>query len=64
DHPVPLAIFDDAGRELARETLPAPTPDGGFAEVAFALPPGSRPVLHTQASAPYRAFHWFVLQPE
>ncbi|HET7505061.1 MAG TPA: hypothetical protein VFK02_28780 [Kofleriaceae bacterium] len=64
DHPVPLAIVDDAGRELARETLPAPTLDGAFAEVVFALPPGSPSVLHTRASAPYRAFHWFVLQPE
>jgi len=47
-----------------RATLPAPTASGGFAEVAFALPAGARTALHTEASAPYRAFHWFVLQPE
>jgi len=59
-----LRILDDDDRELARATLPAPTASGGFAEVAFALPAGARTALHTEASAPYRAFHWFVLQPE
>jgi hypothetical protein len=64
DRPVPLRVLDDAGRELARATLPAPTADGAFAEVTFALPAGTPTVLHTEASGPYRAFHWFVLQPE
>ncbi|HEX7836794.1 MAG TPA: hypothetical protein VF469_04990, partial [Kofleriaceae bacterium] len=64
EHAVPLRILDAADRELARAVLPAPAADGSFAEVAFALPAGTPAVLHTQASAPYRAFHWFVLQPE
>jgi hypothetical protein len=64
EHAVWLRILDDADRELARAVLPAPAADGHFAEVAFALPAVTSPVLHTQASAPYRAFHWFVLQPE
>jgi len=64
EHPVGLRILDDAGREVARATLPAPTADGAFAEVSFALPAGTSPVVRTEASAPYRAFHWFVLQPE
>ncbi|HEY0477817.1 MAG TPA: hypothetical protein VGD37_09845 [Kofleriaceae bacterium] len=64
EHAVALRILDGAGRELARATLPAPTAAGGFAEVAFALPAGSSPELRTEAPAPYRAFHWFALQPE
>ena len=59
--PVPLRILDGDGRELAAATLPAP--DGRFAEVAFELPAGARD-LATAAGAPYRAFHWFALQPE
>jgi hypothetical protein len=64
---VALRILDATGREVARATLPAP--GGAFAEVTFALPAGAlpagaSPVLHAEASAPYRAFHWFVLQPE
>jgi hypothetical protein len=61
---VPLRLLDDADREVARATLPAPTAGGAFAEVTFALPAGTSSVLHTEASAPYRAFHWFVLQSE
>jgi hypothetical protein len=64
DHPVPLRILDPAGRELARATLPPTPADGGFAEVGFALPAGTPPALRIEASSPYRAFHWFVLQPE
>jgi hypothetical protein len=63
---VPLRILDGAGRELARASL-APSPDAGFVEVSFAIPAGALPAqarLHTEALAPYRAFHWFVLQPE
>lgn len=59
--PVPLRILDGDGRELAAATLPAP--DGRFAEVAFELPAGARDLV-TAAGAPYRAFHWFALQPE
>jgi hypothetical protein len=64
EHPVPLRVLDDAGHELARAMLPAPASDGGFIEVTFALSAGAPPVLHTEAPSPYRAFHWFVLQPE
>ena len=59
---VPLRLLDDAGRELARATLPAP--DGRFVEISFALPAGAPRVVRTEAASPYRAFHWFVLQPE
>jgi hypothetical protein len=59
--PVPLRLLGPDGRELAAATLPAP--DGRFAEVAFELPAGTREVA-TAAPAPYRAFHWFALQPE
>jgi hypothetical protein len=64
EHPVSLRILDAGEREIARATLPAPTASGAFVEITFALPAGSSSVLHTEASAPYRAFHWFVLQPE
>jgi len=64
DRPVPLRLLDAAGRELARATLPPAAPDGAFIEVAFALPAGAPAALHIAASAPYRVFHWFVLQPE
>ena len=37
---------------------------GTFIEVAFELPPGAPSSLEVSATAPYRAFHWFVLQPE
>jgi len=62
DRPVVLRILDDTDREFARATLPPAT--GRFAEVVFALPAGTPAVLHTRAAGPYRAFHWFVLQPE
>ena len=62
DRAVVLRILDEADRELARATLPPAT--GRFAEVVFALPVGTPAVLHTRAAGPYRAFHWFVLQPE
>ncbi|HEX3759407.1 MAG TPA: hypothetical protein VHW23_11910, partial [Kofleriaceae bacterium] len=65
EHVVLLRILDDTGRELARGSLPPP--DGSFVEVSFAIPAGALPAqarLHGEASAPYRAFHWFVLQPE
>ena len=62
DRAAQLRVLDDAGRELARATLPVP--DGRFAEVSFALPAGASRVLRTEASSAYRAFHWFVLQPE
>ena len=62
DHPVELGLYDDADRELGKATLGVP--DGAFVEVAFELPAGVATHLHTVAAAPYRAFHWFVLQPE
>ncbi|HEY0193299.1 MAG TPA: hypothetical protein VGC42_19410, partial [Kofleriaceae bacterium] len=60
--PVALEILDDADRVLARNVLPAPA--GPFQEVAFELPANTPRQLHTRAAAPYRAFHWFILQPE
>lgn len=59
-----VRVLDDAGRELARATVPPPSADGSFVEVAFAIAAGAPTTVHTEASAAYRAFHWFVLQPE
>jgi hypothetical protein len=55
-----LRVLDDGGRELAvLHVYPA---DGAFVEVGVAVPATAR--LRVEASAPYRAFHWFALQPE
>jgi hypothetical protein len=61
--PVAIGLYDDAGTPLARATLPAPS--GAFVEVVFEVR-ATRSSLHvvTQALAPYRVFHWFVLQPD
>jgi len=60
---VAIGLYDDAGAPLAHATLPAPT--GNFVEVAFDVR-ATRASLQvvTQAFAPYRVFHWFVLQPD
>ncbi|HUJ58065.1 MAG TPA: hypothetical protein VLX92_06220 [Kofleriaceae bacterium] len=61
--PVELRLY--AGdTQLGAVVLPAPA--GQFVELAFALPaPGASELeLRTEAKAPYRVFHWFVLQPE
>lgn len=62
DHPVELRLLDDDDRVLGTKTIAIP--DGAFDEIEFALPAGTPTHLHTQAPAPYRSFHWFVLQPE
>ncbi|MGN6108664.1 MAG: hypothetical protein ACTHU0_26395, partial [Kofleriaceae bacterium] len=59
--PVELVLLDASGRELARTTLAAPT--GAFVEYVFELPAGIDRIT-TSARAPYRAYHWFALQPE
>jgi hypothetical protein len=60
-----MRLFE-SDTELAHLTIAPPT--GTFAELAFELPPhalhDSHARLHTEASGPYRAFHWFVLQPD
>ena len=61
--PVPLRVLDGAGRALAAAEAPAPVADGRFVEVELALPAGVAGPLAIEAPAPYRAFHWFVLQP-
>jgi hypothetical protein len=60
--PVTVRLVDAAGRELTHASVPPP--DGSFVEVAFDLPAGAPTIVRTQADAPYRAFHWFVLQPD
>jgi hypothetical protein len=62
---VGVEIVDAAGRALARADVPPPPADGSFVEVAFDLPAGA-PIttVRTRADAPYRVFHWFVLQPD
>jgi hypothetical protein len=61
--PVELVLRDADGAELGRATLPAPA--GRFVEVAFELRahPADLEIV-TQASGPYRVFHWFILQPD
>ncbi len=59
--PVTLHLLDDEGHVLGERTLAVP--DGRFVEHVFDVPAGvSR--IRTQATAPYRVFHWFVLQPD
>lgn len=58
---VPVSITDADGASIAAQSVPAPT--GTFQEVVFELPAGTTTV-HARAPAPYRVFHWFVLQPE
>ncbi|HEY5937205.1 MAG TPA: hypothetical protein VIU61_21290, partial [Kofleriaceae bacterium] len=59
-NPVTLALFA-SGTTIATTILPAPS--GALVEIAFELPAGVRNI-ETRATGPYRAFHWFVLQPE
>jgi hypothetical protein len=60
--PVVLEVAAAAG--TARATLAPPA--GPLVEVPLELPaPGAREVsVRVTASGPYRAFHWFVLQPD
>ncbi len=60
--PVSLTLFDADDRVVATATLA--TPNGLFVEYGFELPAGVSPELHSEAATPYRAYHWFVLQPE
>ncbi|MGE0403007.1 MAG: hypothetical protein AB7T06_40245, partial [Kofleriaceae bacterium] len=41
-----------------------PPPSGRMIEVELSLPAARATRIEIAASAPYRAFHWFVLQPE
>lgn len=54
-----LTVRDDAGHELARLSI---YPSATFVEVSVELRAAAK--LRVEASAPYRAFHWFALQPE
>jgi hypothetical protein len=58
--PVQLRVFDGS-RTLATATVPVP--DGHFLEIERELPAGISGSIRIEASAPYRVFHWFVLQP-
>jgi len=58
DRPIPIKIVD-GDHVLASTTLPIP--DGTFLEVPFDLPAGISQI-QVEATAPYRVFHWFVLQ--
>lgn len=63
--PIKLALFAGT-KELGHLTVAPPV--GQFSELTFNLPQRAfktpRVELRTEASAPYRVFHWFVLQPE
>ncbi|HWO19712.1 MAG TPA: hypothetical protein VNO30_13095 [Kofleriaceae bacterium] len=60
----PVVLEVAAAGGVARATLAPPA--GPFVEVPLELPaPGAREVsVRVTASGPYRAFHWFVLQPD
>jgi hypothetical protein len=60
--PATVTVSTSAGSASA--TIAPPT--GVLVEVAFELPvPAAREVkVHIAANGPYRAFHWFALQPE
>ena len=63
--PVEIKLY--AGKKLLGHLTIAP-PAGTFSELAFNLPPHALPArgaeVRTEASGPYRVFHWFALQPE
>jgi hypothetical protein len=59
--PTKLEILD-GDRVVATTILPVPA--GSFVDVALELPAGSSRTLRTRSDGPYRAYHWFVLQPE
>jgi len=57
-------VVRSGGAELGRIALPAPS--AGFAEASLDLPAGPARLELTVTAAdgkPYRAFHWFALQP-
>ncbi|MBX3160130.1 MAG: hypothetical protein KF773_29455 [Deltaproteobacteria bacterium] len=58
---VTLAVSDGDGNVLG--TLPIPRPVGPFVELAVDVPAGVSEI-RTEAPGPYRAFHWFALQPD
>ncbi|MBL9018689.1 MAG: hypothetical protein JNL83_31175 [Myxococcales bacterium] len=60
--PTTLELVDGDGEVIAMK--PVPPPGNQFTEVTFDLPAGASPQLRTRSKLPYRAFHWFVLQPE
>ena len=63
--PIALKLFAE-GKELGHITL-AP-PSGQFSEIVFNIPVralhSKQVEVRTEASAPYRVFHWFVLQTD
>ncbi|MGE0403341.1 MAG: hypothetical protein AB7T06_41925, partial [Kofleriaceae bacterium] len=44
--------------------IAVPPPSGRMIEVELSLPAARATRIEIAASGPYRAFHWFVLQPE
>ena len=63
--PITLKLFAE-NKELGHITLAAPS--GQFSEIVFNIPVralhSKQVEVHTEASAPYRVFHWFVLQTD
>jgi hypothetical protein len=57
---VTLRIFVGE-REVSRVVVPVPT--GLMVELPIDLPAGSASI-RTEADGPYRAMHWFALQPD
>jgi hypothetical protein len=63
--PVTLTLYGPDDQPLATAT--APPPGGTFHEIQFLVAPHALATaeveLRVEAAAPYRAFHWFALQP-
>ena len=60
--PTTLELRGPDDQVIATKLLPAP--GNQFTEVIFDVPAGASPTIRTRSKLPYRAFHWFVLQPE
>ncbi len=58
--PVPIDVLDGDDRVIAHTDLPAPT--GTLAEITLDIP--ATRTIQIRAHAPYRVFHYFVLQPD
>ena len=63
-YPFQEAIARDATISVAGVRAVLPRPTGRFVEVVVELPAGPTTELAITADAPYRVFHYFVLQPE
>jgi hypothetical protein len=62
DYPLNEAITTPQSITINGVRAEVPAPDGRFSEIVVDVPASRTITVH--ASAPYRVFHWFVLQPD